>query len=98
MTNRNRRIEDNLFCPNCLIKGKRIIMKPLWKFDRVGEKVYLWFVCPHRRRGEKGCGHSSIREVQVFMSMLRKQYDKREKADTARKRKVIKKRLKNASA
>ena len=92
----DRRIEDHLFCPNCLLEGKRIIMKPLWKFDKSKKKVYLWFICPHKRKGETGCGHKSIREVSVFISMLRKEYDRREKVDTNRKRKIIKKRLKNA--
>ena len=94
MTNHKRRIEDRLFCPNCLMEGKRIIMKPLWKFDWVDGKVYLWFICPHRRRGEKGCGHSSVRDVKKFMSVLSGE-SRRKKTNAIRRRKVIKKRLKS---
>ena len=93
--NHNRRIEDNFFCPNCLHEGKRIIMRPLWKFDKSDKKVFLWFICPNKRKDEIGCGHKSIREVHIFMSMLREQYEMREKIDTNRRCKAIKKRLKN---
>lgn len=64
-----RRIEDRLFCPNCLREDKRIAMVPLWRFQKVEDKVYLWFICPHKRKGEKGCGHVSVKEVAALSKL-----------------------------
>lgn len=94
---RSRRLDDYLFCPNCLMEGKRVVMRPLWKFNENRNRVYLWFICPHKRKGEKGCGHKSIRIVKNFMDAMRKRYDKCEQIDMDRKRRSLRKRLRNAA-
>lgn len=53
-----------ILCPNC--RAEMVCMNRFESISNLSKGFYAWYVCP-RRKGEKGCGYTSL--VQVFPKM-----------------------------